>query len=177
MPAGTNILSGWTFSWEGQMYEFGNITYIGIVRIFVGNVANLSSLCPFQLRRCSSTSPNVCVCVCPSVRGQPENLPSYILPQQLECSRMSQNVPESSRKLQKVPECSRMHAESSKMFQNACRKFQNVSEFMQNVPKCMQNVLESNDKQLHEFQSVKVSCPSVRFLTLNNVCLFSAFRD
>lgn len=49
MPAGTNTLSGWTFNWEGEMYEFGNITYIGIVRIFVGNVANLSSLCPFSL--------------------------------------------------------------------------------------------------------------------------------
>merc|ERR1711860_347268 len=58
------------------------------------------------------------VCVCPCVRGQPENLPSYIFLKHTECSRMFQNVPECSRMFQNVPECmqnvpeySRMHAE------------------------------------------------------------------
>ena len=31
--------------------------------------------------------------VCPCVRGQPENLPSYILLQHPECYRMFQNIP------------------------------------------------------------------------------------
>ena len=75
--------------------------------------------------------------VCPSVCGQPENIPFYILLEDPECSRMfqnvsecMQNVPECSRMfqnvpecMQKVPECSRMHAECSKMLQNAYRMF------------------------------------------------------
>ena len=57
----------------------------------------------------------VLMSVCMFVCGQPENLPSYILLQHPECSRM---------------------------FQNACRMFQNVPECIQNVPECMQNVPE-----------------------------------
>ena len=98
-----------------------------------------------------------------SVCGQPENLPSYNLLQHLECSRMSQNVPECSRMFQKVPECSRMHAECSRMHSECIRNafkmhlecsrmnhnvpecsrmFQNAPECLQNVPECVQNVPE-----------------------------------
>ena len=101
----------------------------------------------FQLRRCSSTSPNVCVCV--SVRPSVVNLKICLL-HPSTTSRMFQYVPERSRMFQNVPECSRM-------FQNVpecSRRVQNVlegSKMFQKVPECMQNVLECS--KLHALYS------------------------
>ena len=72
----------------------------------------------FLAAKHSSTSPNVCVCVC----GQ------LVFPALYN--------------LQNVPECSRMHAECSSMFQNNCRMLQNAYRMFKNVPEWMQNVPE-----------------------------------
>jgi len=61
---------------------------------------------------CEDAAQQVLMSVCPSVRpsvcGQPENLPYYILLQHPGCSRMFQNVPECSKMFQDVPGCSGM---------------------------------------------------------------------
>ena len=88
---------------------------------------------------CEDAAQQVLMSVCLSARGQPENLPFYIILQHPECSRMyaecmqnvqniperMQNVPEHMQTvpecMHNVPECSRIYAECSRMFQNACR--------------------------------------------------------
>ena len=67
---------------------------------------------------CEGAAQQVLMYVCLSVCPQPENLPSYILLQ---------------------------HLESSRMFQNACRMFKNVQECMENVleySRMFQNIQE-----------------------------------
>ena len=66
---------------------------------------------------------SVCPSVRPSVCGQPENLPYYILLQHPGCSRMFQKVPECSKMFQDVPGCSRMFRDvqgCSRMFKDVC---------------------------------------------------------
>ena len=95
------------------------------LRIHLIIISFCHNVCPsvtsFQLRRRSSTSPNVCpsvrvsVCLCES---RSEILSKYAIFTVPECSRLFKNV----------PECSRMHAEYSRKFQNVCRMFQQVPE-------------------------------------------------
>ena len=87
---------------------------------FIGQDTRIHNNFHFQLRRRSSTSPNVFLSICPCVVNWSEcmqNAPEFI-----------QNVEEC---MQNVPEYSWMHAECSKMFMNACRMFQNVPECKQ----------------------------------------------
>ena len=55
--------------------------------------------------------------------------------------------------MQKVSECSRIHAECSRMFQNACRMFQNDQVCMQNAPVCCSMHVECSKNSCRMFQN------------------------
>ena len=113
---------------------------------------------------CEDAAQQVLMSVCLSVCPQPEKIPSYILLQHKECSRMFQKVSEC---MQKVPEC----------IQKVSECIQKVSECMQNVPECMQNVPECMQNVPKCTQIYELACSSLSFHAVTQACMQSLFSS